>query len=277
MAKLYNYAVILATVFCVTLILNIENSRASVLIEDIKVARESGNSLTSGSIESSSAVGNYEIVACGAFADGANPFNPPVPAGWEELVNLECQNPNCQLGVWGRVVNSTQAEEITCSWMDGSAVFVAGTIRYSGVDTENPIIDIVCSERVDGSAFAIDGASSEPGAQILAVNLASFTGADNQIVNFDSFDGFFNTSLNVNERLLSLGANSNIDLTGAGTEGFIFPFPENFNTRFCTITIRMLPTEVPTLSEWSYLALVLALGVIGLITIRRRRVASSLN
>lgn len=163
--------------------------------------------------------GDYDLVVCSIETDGANPFELPTPGNWNELDNGTCVDPDCQLGIWGRANLNPVAEDINYSWQDDTRGFVAGSIRYSGVDTINPIIDMVCSE-VDGQELVIDSLSSEPGAQIVVFQTIRTTGNQSEeFVSFDSNLGLFVLSreYDQNQRMLLLGTTIP-DETGAGLE-----------------------------------------------------------
>ena len=164
-------------------------SNANVLISDMTVTRNEDNGLNSSSIHTGSINGNYEIIICGIDTEGENPFFLPTPGSWNELDNSTCDGPVCHMGIWAREISSSESEEINCSWQAGSTAFVAATVRYSSVDTDNPIIDMACSEFVDGN-YIVDPVSSEPGAQLLNIQLTVTSGVSGEpFVNFDSASG----------------------------------------------------------------------------------------
>ncbi len=251
-------------------------SNAAVLISDMTVARDEGAGLNSGSIDTGSGSGNFEIILCGIDVAAENPFSLPFPGSWDELNNSVCQGPLCQLGIWAREVSSTQSEGINCSWLNGSGAFVAATIRYSNVDTEDPIIDMACSEFIDGN-YVIGPVGSEPGAQLVNIQLLVTTGGVGEpFVNFSSTSGVANSAVEIGEgRLLGLGANSNLDPGGAGFEGVEFPpFTDVYNTRICVLTLRPAVQSIPTISEWGLIAAAALMGVAGYIVARKRKAAA---
>lgn len=123
---------------------------AKISITDMRVTGVLDQGTTSGVIDAGETNSNYEILICGVQADGQNIFNAPTPGIWEELNNGQCAEPHCQLGIWARVIDSTLIEDETCSWAEESSVFTAARISYAGVNTDEPIIDVVCSEFIDG-------------------------------------------------------------------------------------------------------------------------------
>ncbi len=251
-------------------------SYASVLINDMTAARDEGAGLSSGFIGTGSGNGNFEIIICGIDAAAENPFSLPFPGSWDELNNSACQGPLCQLGIWAREVSSIQSEEINCSWLNGSSAFVAASIRYSNVDTEDPIIDMACSEFIDGN-YVIDPVSSEPGAQLVNIQMLVTTGGVGEpFVDFSSTSGVANSAVEIGEgRLLGLGANSSLDPGGAGFEGVEFPpFTDVYNTRICVLTLRPAVRSIPTIGEWGLIAMAGILGMAAFMVLRRRQAAA---
>jgi len=129
----------------------VQTSNANVGVNDARVNRNAGPNLSSGVIESGSGIGgDYELIVCAIDTGGPNPFNAPNPGTWDEINNSPCAGPNCQIGIWGRFTDNQSSEDINCNWGNNSLGFVAGSIRYTNVDSDNPIIDSACSEFIDG-------------------------------------------------------------------------------------------------------------------------------
>ena len=235
--------------------------------------------ITSGVIETGSGgLGDYELIACGIDTDGSNPFNAPSPGAWNEIDNSTCFQPNCQMGVWGRFTDSQNSEEVTCSWGDDSVAFVAASIRYKDVDRNNPIIDSGCSEFVDGN-FVIPAVSSEPGAQLVFIQLTRISGDETfSDIQFDEFSAVFSEIVTFNDdgsRVLALQGSSSIDEDGEGFPGAVFPLPTDiFAFKSCIVSLRMAPTIVPTMSEWGLIAFATFAGIAGFWYLRRRQVTA---
>lgn len=250
-----------------------KSSHADVLISDMRITGTDGSGQTSGFLDIGSNSFSYELLFCGIESDGNNPFNTPVSGTWTELNNSTCDGPSCHLGIWGRAAGSGQSGDVTCSWADETRAFAAGSIRFEGVDTSDPIIDIACSEFEDG-LFTLETLSSEPGAQIVSVQLGVRSGStESEFVEFTSLSGAIANAINYTDnRILSLGANSRIDPDGEGQEGFaIPPLLDIFETKFCVLSLRMAKRNIPTMSEWGLIATAGIMGILALIVLRKRK------
>jgi len=257
----------------------VHTSNANVLIEDVRTNSDVDGGITSGFIDTGSGRGgDYELIACGIDTDGSNPFNAPSPGSWNEINNSTCFQPDCQLGLWGRFSDSPNSEEVTCSWGDDSVAFVAGSIRYSNVDRDNPIIDSGCSEFVDGN-FVIPAVSSEPGAQLVTIQIFRVQG-DLTVseIEFDEFSAEFTevvTFIDDGDKVLAILGASEIDENGEGFPGIEFPLQQDiFAAKFCVVSLRMQPRVVPTMSEWGLISFAAFAGIAGIWYLRRRQVAA---
>ena len=256
-------------------------ARGDVLIEDVNISGDVDDGITSGLIDSGSGEpGDYELIVCGIDTDDPNPFNLPSPGSWNEINNSTCFQPNCQFGLWGRSTNSPSSEEITCSWNDDSQAFVAGSIRYKNVDTNNPIIDSACSEFIDG-LYVIPPVSSEPGAQLVTFFLTRVRsgGLPPTGVAFDEFNALFTEAVEFNNDgniVITLQGTSKFDENGEGFSGEEFPpFTDIFAAKFCVVTLRMAtPPTIPTMSEWGLITMAAILGIVGFMVIRRKKASA---
>jgi hypothetical protein len=131
-------------------------SGAVVLIEDVETGSEvSLNPFNSATVPTGvGETGNYVLLACSTTAEGANIFLDPAPGGWTLLHQGVCPTGACIQGIWGRFVDTAESEDITCGWTENRFAFTGGTFRYSGVDTDNPIINIGCAVRTSDPAVA---------------------------------------------------------------------------------------------------------------------------
>lgn len=257
-----------------------EGSIAEPVFDDIRanpVFDEEG--ITSGTIESGDG-GALEMIFCGIPSEGSNPFNLPTPGSWNEINNSTCSLDRCQSGIWWRTTSPGNSEEITCSWGDDSVSLVNGSIRFSNVDQENPIIDYACSEVV-GNNLVIDSVSSEPGAALVTVS--QFTsggtipgGGDTftDILSEGSIVGFLSGAVGDNEDNILLTVEAGIDEDGEGFSGVTVPIGETEQGfKLCLITIRMQTETIPTMSEWGFLAVAVFMGAAGVWYLRRRQTA----
>ncbi len=272
-----NRSILFLPAFILLVLFSVNFANANVLIEDARVNTDSDDGgITSGVIDTGSGgIGDYELIVCGIDTVGPNPFNAPSPGSWNEIDNSTCFLPDCQIGVWGRFSDSQNSEEVTCSWGNDSEAFVAGSIRYSNVDKDNPIIDSACTE-IEGQNIVIRPVSSERGAQLVGIQL--FVGPSGfptgEFVEFDEFEAFFAGVLDSGQgNLLIMFAESELDENGDGFPGFSAPLP-TIGSKFCVVSLRMAPTTIPTMSEWGLIAFAAFVGIAGIWFLRRRQVAA---
>jgi len=267
--------------FILLVLFSVNLANADVLVEDANVNTDSDEGgLTSGAIDTGSGEsGDFELIACGIISDGSNPFNAPSPGSWNEIFNSTCFQPDCQIGVWGRFTDSQNSEVVTCSWGTASQEFSAGSIRYSNVDRDNPIIDSGCTEIV-GENLVMPSISSEPGAQEVVLQLLVIAGnpSPQRSVEFDEFSAqFFGVLPTGGEMAFLMTGSSDIDVNGDGFEGFSNPSSEiGIGFKLCVVTLRMEPVviNVPTMSEWGLIAFAAFAGIAGFWFLRRRQVTA---
>lgn len=259
-------------------------SNADVLIEDMSPSalfNEGG--LTSGVLETGGgAGGNFELVACAIDSEAPNPFNLPTPGNWNEIGNASCFLPGCQLGVWWRIADASGPQEITCSWSSDSVPLLVGSIRFSNIDQNDPIIDAACLEVV-GTNVVRDAVSSEPGAQLINVFLIQPDGSLPEPGNtftfseFDLTEGEFVSAAIVGDgEVLILTGESILDVEGEGSEEIVIPV-DGFDqiVQQCVLSIRMQTEVIPTMSEWGLIAAAGLMGIAGALYIRRRKAQTS--
>ncbi len=118
--------------------------------------------------------GNYVLFSCATANDLGNTFNDPTPGTWEELDEGACGDDGrlCRHGIWGGFVADPNDEDITCSWTELASVFAAGSIRYSGADPDNPIIDVECNTGL-GTELTAPSIITEAGSQVVRVYTSS--------------------------------------------------------------------------------------------------------
>jgi len=276
-----NRSILFLPAFILLVLFSVNLANADVLIEDARVNSDlNEGGITSGVIDTGSGgIGDFELIVCGIDSDGSNPFNAPSPGSWNEINNSTCSPQDCQIGIWGRFSDSQDSEEVTCSWGADSLGFAAGSIRYRNVDRDNPIIDSACTE-VEGENLVLPSVSSEPGAQLVLLQLVRVFGEEgegsSEDVEFDEFSGGFSVFLDLSDdSVLSLLGLSGIDVNGEGFEGLSEPLDEtDISVKLCVVSLRMAPKTIPTLSEWGLIAMAGILGIVGFMVMRRRKVTA---
>ena len=162
------------SIILLTIFLNTAISKSDVLIENGGI-----NSFKAAGIpgvmqldvaSGSGQAGDYIVLTCGAFGVSSNnSFSAPSPAIFTERDTENCGNNNlCIEGIWGGFTNNPASEDITCTTTGTSIIFNATALRYSNVDTMNPVIGISCSEGNDFLAIA-PSIETEAGSQVVRI------------------------------------------------------------------------------------------------------------
>ncbi len=259
-------------------VLSVAASHAVVQLVDTEstgTRQNIDNNITSGVIATGSGTqGDFEVIMCGTFSDGNNSFLDPAPGDWSTLDNGECGgNGTCILGIFGRSGNSADSSEIACNWTDPTNAFAAGSFRYSGVDSENPVIDIACETGGSAEFMIAPSVITEPGSAVIRVvsnSINNTTFQPDQIL-----EGQFiavGVSNQSGQYATEIGRSFAFP-EGGPTGDYEFGFSEAFDWRACTIALRMEPTEIPTLSEWGMIAAATGLMIVGVyFAVRRRKI-----
>lgn len=290
-----NRKLLFLSIFVLSLFLITSASHADVLIFDIEanVRFSSQAPFDNGTIETGSAsVGDYELIACAVVdPNELNEFLPPTPGNWTNLDSAPCGgNFTCIGGIWGRFTNNPDSEEITCNWAEDNFVFAAGSMRFSGVDGENPIIDIACNTGSASDFATAPSINTEAGSNVVRIfsfnpltipNIepSTFTNIIQEFgqVQFDA------VSLNSFQIIGSHGESDFFaDAGPTGTSDLTFAVDGTIpiNWRACTIGLRMgtpppPPTaQVPTMSEWGLIGFAAFAGIAGFWFIRRRQLTA---
>ena len=254
-------------------------SGAAVLIEDIGTG--SGASLNPFNSDittmASGEAGNYVLLVCSTTADGPNSFLEPSPGDWTLLHEGVCPTGICIQGIWGRFVDAPDGVDTTCSWTQGRFAFSGGTIRYSGVDPENPIINIACSTGTSDPAVA-PSIFTEAGSQVARFVTSSLVEDNNDQVDIEQseFTGFGVNATGGDGINVRTQARSRLffDTGPTGVELFNITFGESHWTA-CTIGLRMAVTPIPTMSEWGFMAVAAFMGAAGVWYLRKRQARAS--
>ena len=275
MKKIILFGILFLFVFA-----SVNDSSATVLVVDGNQNSFSDETaFSSGTVENGGQsgddeAGDYVIVACATNGEGPNTFNTPTPGNWTLLDTGACDNDTfCLHGIWGGFTDTANVEEITCSWGVPHFVFVAGTFRYRDVDVNNPIIDVACDAGTSDEIVA-PSINTEHGAQVAVIGTYSFPEGfqcnflDEQF----TFAGFFACAFAGMENVSMDGFTETTFFEGPTGEATLDLF-EVADWRACTIGLRMAPIlrNIPTLSEWGFLAFAGFLGLAGIWALRRRQ------
>jgi len=280
--------ILLLTVFAFLFISTISESKADVLIEDVRInsTQDQNFTFTTAPIETGAGQeGNYEIVACAVSTpNGGAVFSTPTPNGWTQLDNGLCGGIGiCSLGIWGRFTDTAASESVDCSWVPGGNVFAAGSFKYSNVDPIDPIIEIACDSGIGFGTDIIATAPSvfaEPGSMIVAFWV--FRNFDQSVPEnqIDTSELPQNATLVASELLtftniVLLGASVFSVEAGETGEG-IANAGLDAEWRACTLTLRMTVQQrnVPTLNEWGLMAFAALAGITGFWFVRRRQITT---
>lgn len=232
------------------------------------------NNITSGVIATGSgSQGDFEVIMCGTFSDGNNSFLDPAPGDWSTLDNGECGgNGSCILGIFGRSGNSADSSEISCNWTDPTNAFAAGSFRYSGVDGENPVIDIACETGGSAELVIAPSVITEPGSAVIRIVSNSINNANFQPDQI--LEGQFiavGVSSQSGQYVAEIGRSFAFP-EGGPTGDYEFGFSEGYDWRACTIALRMAPRNIPALSEWGLGIFAAISGIAAVWALRRRAV-----
>lgn len=279
-------------IFIISLLYLSSVSEADVLIFDIEsnIRFSSQAPFDNGTIETgSSSVSDYVLIACAVVdPNEANNFSAPTPEIWTELDTGQCGGDfSCIGGVWGRFTDNPNSEVVTCNWSEDNFVFAAGSMRFAGVDGENPIIDVACNTGTGDEIATAPSINTEAGSNVVRIytfnpltvpNIepSTFTNIIPMLgpVQYDSI------ALNTFQIIGSNGQSEFFaDAGPTGTAQLTFT-EGPISWRACTIGLRMgtpppvAPAQVPTLSEWGLISFAAFAGLAGFWFIRRRQLAA---
>jgi IPTL-CTERM motif len=275
-------SIILPFLLLTVLILTLD-TQANVLVDDAdsNAVSEENVAFTSEIVPTGSGQeGDYELIACAVSVDQGNTFSDPSPGTWAELDAGPCGNGVCIHGIWGRFTDNPASENITCSWDFPSFVFAAGSFRYNEVDPIDPIIAVECNS---GGEFGANVMATAPSIETIAGSQVA------RIFTYRNFDSFVTDDFNSNNDTMgsftSLAAVTSVNVNMQGTTELVLvdgPTGEaSIGTGLdgewiaCTIALRMAPVvpvrNVPTLSEWGFIAFAAFMGIAGIWFLRRRQ------
>lgn len=266
-------------VFCFTVfivVISVIQSHASIFLQDTTADGDADLvPFTQSLAQTGSGVpGDFEVLMCATTSNGANSFLDPTPGPFSTLDQGSCGGGgDCILGIFTRFDDSPDETDNFCNWTVATRVFGAGSFRYSGVDTDDPVIGFDC----------------DTGSGIIATAPSIFTEAGSVVIRVFS-SGALNPVMLDNQANQELqGSFTAVSVVG-GQEfvlihGESFAFQEEGPTgtdelnieitadwRACTIALRMEPTNIPTLSEWGLGIFVALTGIAAVWALRRRAV-----
>ena len=231
--------------------------------------------------------GNYVVLLC-SISDGEdNEFYTPMPLSWTLLDDDDCGGPFCTNGIWGGIVDDPGNQEITCSWDNETKLFVAASVRYSGVDIDDPLIDQDCNTG-SGAILTAPSVETEAGSQVLRVFTfgaiidevePGITNADDKMLSTNNVSSSTEEDFEVEaigfDKVLVISGESQLVGKNGPTGEEVADLSEKIDSvdwKACTIAIRMTPAEeIPTVSEWGLIAMVGIMGATGVIVMRRKR------
>ncbi len=232
--------------------------------------------VTQAQVSSGSGIpGDFELLMCTTVSDGGNSFLDPTPGGWTAINEGECGGDGvCILGIFQRFDRSPESSVITCNWTDPTSAVAALSLRYRGVDSDNPVIDLECAEGGADDPLTIPSVNTEPGSAVVLTY--SFGFAPNIIKGLQAepiFQGFTSavgqyTAMQPYQQVIA-AAESLIFRTGGPTGDFQFG-PSGSDWRGCAIALRAAPTDIPTISEWGLGVFAALFGIAAVWALRRR-------
>ncbi len=267
------------------LFLSVSASRARINLVDSETTgfrSNIDNNVTQVEVSSGSGnAGDLEVLFCSTVSYGGNSFLDPAPDGWMEINQGECGgNGPCIFGIFRRFDQSADSSVIACNWTDPTSAVAAISFRYSGVDSENPVIDVQCSEGTGADQLIIPSVNTEPGSAVIIAISFGFAPDQNMMINLQANPIFQGNESAVGQstsppiQQVIVSAQSNLYLAGGPTGDFQFGTAGS-DWRGCAIALRAVPTTIPTLSEWGMIAAATGLMIVGVYFAVRRRKAQA--
>jgi hypothetical protein len=273
--------------FILTTIFTFNIAVADVLIEDVNIESQTSQNVLFTDVDfptGSGSSGDYLLVACAvSSANGGSVFSTPSPPGWTLIDSGFCGGAGtCSLSVWGKFTDNPANDDVVCSWFPGANVFAASALRYSNVDTENPIIDSACD---NGADFGVSVSATAPSVTAEAGSQwAAFWAYRN--FNQDLLSNeIFDDDLPFIAEYIATGQLTFVNLSLFGSSDLveedttIVPVSVNAGLdaewRACAVTLRMgaggTPRNVPTMNEWGLMAFAAFAGISAIWYLRRRQ------
>ena len=261
-------------------------SGAVVLVQDTSEDAGLGPDTTSGPIPvaGTGQAGDFVLLACSTRSDGGNQFLDPTPDDWTSFIQEDCTGNRCILGVWGRFVDTNDSENVSCNWSEIQSVFVGGSIGYSGVNTQEPIIDNIACSKGSGNVATAPSILAFSKSQVVRIAAGTeieendvgevapqtlfMDGAESATIAATASFGLATTT--------SIQGESELLFTSGPTGDFDIELNTDIDTWVaCTLAIQMEATPIPTMSEWGFIAVAAFMGIAGVWFLRRKQAQSA--
>lgn len=286
-----NRKLLFLPIFVLSLLFVSSVSQADVSIVDIEsdIRFSSNAPFNNGAVSTGSgSFGDYELIACGVVDPNENnSFSAPSPGTWNEIDSGQCDGDfRCIGGIWGRFADGPASENINCNWSENNFVFAAGSMRFSGVDADNPIIGSLCATGTGDDTAIAPSINTEAGSFVVRIytfnpqtvpNImpSTFTNLDNSMGDPIQYDSI---ALNTFQIVGSDGTAEFFANAGpTGPDSLLFT-EAPISWRACTIALRMgdppPAPAVPTMNEWGMITFAAFAGIAGFWFIRRRQLAA---
>lgn len=265
-----NYVKI-TTILLFFLSLSATSSQAVITVQNVDANAVSGPApFTQSEVDTPTGnTGDFEIITCGTFSGGANSFLAPTPDAFDPVDIGSCDGGSaCIQGIWSRFVNTSASDINFCNWTVQTNVFGAGSIRWSGVDRNNPIVTTACATGFGETATA-PSANAEEGSFV--ARIYTLSPSVDALVNGAAFEFGEFTAIAVFD-FQELVVHGRTDpAAGAGPTGTADYSIERISSwRACTIVLREAPRNIPTLSEWGLGIFAALFGIAAVWALRRR-------
>lgn len=229
--------------------------------------------------------GSFELAVCATSSLGGNTFLDPLPDTLNILDAGSCepsQIGTCVSGIWAQNTVDQDERDGLCSWTDPATVYGAGVFRWTGIDPNDPIIDIEC-ETGFGQIATSPSINVDEGSAIVRVFTFGVNFNNNMVGASEVLNGTI-TVFSISENPGNLqgvflrGTASIAEETGP-TEQVELNLATEIGQaeaqapwRACTIGLRAnnLVRPIPTMSEWGMGVFVLLTAAASIRAIRRR-------
>lgn len=223
--------------------------------------------------------GDFEILACGTSDDGMNSFDVP-EGNWSEIDQAGCGGSNCLIGLFYKFTPEPNNVSTVCSWNQPTITFAGGILAYTGVDTNNPIIEHGCNSGTSQN-IVFPSIVTESGSMVVRYTI-------NDLIIDSSFDELPG-SIESGKILTSAALGLPFEITelfgygepfevGAVVPEVSLPLIDTADWVACTIGIRMQGSspfrQVPTLNEWGLIIFATVAGIAGFWFVRRRTISA---